>query len=341
VELGLKTLTLADVLEEMKSLNSRFSLWMAGHSQGAAVMQVFCHKLMNGWGVLPQNMLGYGFASPTVATGRLVYDPAPYPLFHVLNSDDVIPRMGALVHLGLCLEYQAGPAIRSACYGWNEEKTDAALRESLKPFFLPMTDTLQALEACVAFCYCLLEEKAEEYLSTLMDRKWTIAPIGKALSFAEGKAQHAVEAFADHARRGYRALADCGMSRDRIESLKKDMRPVARQYTLRQLLGGLHDLVAPPHTLAGKPLRPGSYHYIALEGFHELKPFIWTKKKTSLPIRQFARATQWGDVFQPLPGFQKSVPRRGKSPAFLPKGPMGRSVSALRRLDRSPKHFHD
>ena len=47
--LGLEKLTLGEVLSEMKSLSSRFRLWMAGHSQGGAVMQVFCHRLMNDW----------------------------------------------------------------------------------------------------------------------------------------------------------------------------------------------------------------------------------------------------------------------------------------------------
>ena len=60
--LGLEKLTLGEVFSEMRSLSSRFRLWMAGHSQGAAVMQVLAHRLMNDWGVLAQNMTGYGVA---------------------------------------------------------------------------------------------------------------------------------------------------------------------------------------------------------------------------------------------------------------------------------------
>jgi len=333
VEMGLKTLTLADILEEAQSLNSRFFLWMAGHSQGAAVMQVYCHRLMKDRRVLPQNMLGYGFASPTVATGQFVYDPALYPLFHVLNSDDLVPRLGALVHLGLCLEYRAGSSLRDTCYGWSGEQGSAALRKSLEPFLQQMTDTLRAIEICVAFCYCLLEDKAEEHLNGLMDKKWRIAPIGKVLSYAGEKVQDMIEAFVHHAQNGYKALAGQNMVTDRITALKKEMRPVVRQYTLRQLLSGLQSLAAPPHTLSGgSPELVGAYNHIVTEGFHELRPFIWAKQRDRLPIRRFAEATPWSDGSRPLPSFRKPSIRRRKPPAaHLPKGPMSRGMNALRR----------
>lgn len=43
--LGLEKLTLGEVFSEMRSLSSRFRLWMAGHSQGGAVMQVLTERL--------------------------------------------------------------------------------------------------------------------------------------------------------------------------------------------------------------------------------------------------------------------------------------------------------
>ena len=336
-EMGLETLTLADILVEMRRLNSRFFLWMAGHSQGAAVMQILCHKLMNDWHVLPQNMLGYGFASPTVATGRLLYDPAGYPLYHVLNDDDLVPRLGALLHLGLCLEYRAGSALRRSCYGWNGDEAAAALRESLEPFLLRMTDTLRAMEICVAFCYCLLEEKAEENLNALMDQKWSFFLIDRMLAYAGGKAKDMIEAFSRHARNGYRALAGRDMDGSRIAELKEDMRPMVRQYTLRQMLSGLSSLTAPPHTLTGEPpKRLGAYSFIATSGFRGLMPYIWVKQKGGLPVRRFAEAALRSDVSQPLPSFRIPAVRKQKSSAaYLPKGPIGRGIGALRRGNRA------
>lgn len=40
------------------------------HSQGGAVMQVWVYHKMLEDGVLPQNLLGYGFASPSALEGR-------------------------------------------------------------------------------------------------------------------------------------------------------------------------------------------------------------------------------------------------------------------------------
>ena len=170
--LGLEKLTLGEVLSEMKSLSSRFRLWMAGHSQGAAVMQVFCHRLMTDWGVLAQNMTGYGFASPTVATGRLVQDPAAYPLYHILNSDDMVPRMGALLHLGLCLEYPADDDFRERCYDLSPLPADVAARLALAPYQRAMVNTPSILLYSTAFLQCVAEEKGEEGLNSLLDRKW-------------------------------------------------------------------------------------------------------------------------------------------------------------------------
>ena len=123
------------------------------------------------------------------------------------------------------------------------------------------------------------------------------------------------------------------MDEGRVAELKEEMRPVVRQYTLRQLLSGLHSLTAPPHTLAGElSKRLGTYSYIAMEGFPGLNPYIWVKQRGSLPIRQFAEGAQWSDGSQPLPRFRMPAIRRQKSPAaYLPKGPMGRGISALRR----------
>ncbi|MEG2317010.1 MAG: hypothetical protein RSC91_12360, partial [Clostridia bacterium] len=204
-ELGLEKLTLNEVLAEMRSGSSRFRLWMAGHSQGAAVMQVFTHRLMTDWGVQVQNMVGYGFASPTVATGRLAYDPAAYPLYHLLNSDDMVTRMGAVLHLGLCLQYQANDAFRATTYGLSTLPADVAARDALRPYQLQMVDTASILLYSTAFLQCIAEEKGEESLSALMNKRWSIAPVDWLLTRAGGQAQSWLDMLVEHARNGYAA----------------------------------------------------------------------------------------------------------------------------------------
>lgn len=63
-------------------------------------MQVYAHLKMNETGISARNLIGYGFASPTVMAGRAVRDPSAYPLYNILNSDDLVPHCGAAVHLG-------------------------------------------------------------------------------------------------------------------------------------------------------------------------------------------------------------------------------------------------
>ncbi len=334
-ELGLERLTLADILTEMKSADSRFFLWMAGHSQGAAVMQIFTHKLLSDWRVLPQNVVGYGFASPTVATGRLVYDPARYPLYHVLNSDDVVPRVGALLHLGLCLEYQAHEAFRKAAYGLNHSAKAVEVRKALQPFVLQMKDTLSIMEICVAFCYCLLEEKGEENLSQLIDKRWTVAPIERVLTYAGDKALDVVKAIAGYAESGYMSLTGHGMDKGRVALLKGSMGPVVRQYTMRQLLTALHDVSVPPHLIMRDNFRAiGAYSYIENRGWTTLKPFIWVKQKDALPIQKFAESIPWTEAVKGADApSRKAVAKRRTVPAGArkPKGVRGKGIGARRR----------
>ena len=110
--LGLDSLTLADIIRECQSEASRFLIWMSGHSQGGAVMQVFARYLCRK-GVLPGNLIGCAFASPSV-----LWQPEPVlkQLHLVMNSDDLIPRFGARFHYGLLWMADLNDITRRLCY---------------------------------------------------------------------------------------------------------------------------------------------------------------------------------------------------------------------------------
>lgn len=112
--LGRQTLSLQDIIEEAHRPDSRFVLFAAGHSQGAAVLQLWAYQLLQ-QGVLPQNLLGYGFAPPSVSALPMAAH-ADCPLFHFINSDDIVPRVGLLHHIGRCFTYQSDEAMREFCY---------------------------------------------------------------------------------------------------------------------------------------------------------------------------------------------------------------------------------
>lgn len=129
-ELGLERLTLSDILDRCRRPGSPFRIWLAGHSQGGAVMQLIAFREIRK-GLLRQNLTGYGFASPSVVYENPGCDLSGFPLYHIINGDDLTPRIGAALHIGRCLVYQPDHAMRAFCYraGWKEETFRKLLRQ--------------------------------------------------------------------------------------------------------------------------------------------------------------------------------------------------------------------
>lgn len=323
-ELGLERLTLGDVLSELRSAKSRFRLWMSGHSQGAAVMQLFTHRLITDGGAQPQNIVGYGFASPTVATARARLDPAAYPLIHILNSDDVVPRIGACVHLGLCLHYQAGEDIKRATYRWSDLPADVAARDALFPYIIQMVDTPSILMHGAALLTCLVEERGEDWVNALMDSWWSVGFIDRFITFANDRAVSWTERIVAYCRQGYLAVTGRDMDTLELTLLCDNMRPMARAFPVRRLLGALFAYLGAPHhiTLDGVA-SDGSYAYIVKRELNALRPFIWergadggaSKRFAELAIGETPEAPEVAAVAAPSrrkPGAKRPAAARGK-----------------------------
>lgn len=128
--LHLPSLTLKDILAEARRPDSRFILFATGHSQGAAVLQIWMQRQIQS-GLLKSNILGYGFASPSVSVlasaGR-----QDIPLFHILNSDDTFTRIGLFHHIGRGFVLDADDAFRAFCY--QGMQTDEVFMSLLRRF---------------------------------------------------------------------------------------------------------------------------------------------------------------------------------------------------------------
>ena len=283
--LGRESLTLADILGEMRAPDSRFTLWMAGHSQGAAIMQIFCHRLLTQWGVQPRHMVGYGFASPTAAVGGTALDAAAYPLYHILNSDDLVPRIGARMHLGIGLAYQADEALRSAAYGWRDTPEEMQLRADAQQLFHHIQDTPTLLESMAALLTLIREEKTEESFQALMEKPWSIAPLDKAFTFAEGRVKDTLTRMVRYARIAYHSMTGARMAAETVEAIMADMRPIVQAHSLRVLLTALRDRYHPPHMMRRAHGATGAYGYIAGEGHSRLMPFYWALDAQGQPVR--------------------------------------------------------
>lgn len=273
-ELGMESLSLKQILEEAKSADSRFHIWMAGHSQGSAVMQLFTMHLTDRLHVPAKNLTGWGFASPTVCMRGMERDPGRYPLHHVLNPDDLIPRVGSVIHLGVCLKAPVSPRIR-ACYGQVPSDEERTAQRLLLPFFAGMRDTPRTMISISVLLEMLTVEKGEAALNSLMDSKWSPAPVDRILTAAGGVGEGMIRRVDAVCRDTYRALTGHEMRQDDREAVRQMLLPAVRALSVKQIFSGLTCLMRPAHKLFLTD-RESAYTCITLHELSRCTPFTWS-----------------------------------------------------------------
>ena len=283
-QLGLERLTLLHILQEAKSADSRFRIWVCGHSQGGAVMQVWVRRKLLEDGVHPGNIVGYGFASPSVMTGAAEPHPEAFPLYHIHNSDDLIPRCGAAVHLGLCLTYPADEKLRRACYGWPRDAASVQARLAVRPVVRQMTDTPGCILQATAFCTVLRDCTPAEIAAALgvsdspavrllnmMDVKQTLTTIIRRMALA-------------HLSVTGRPLPETA-----VQESAALMRRIAAEVGLKAFAGAMGQLLRQPHRMSARSAAEygPAYIWIAMHGMDKLIPSIWkagqTPQRLTLP----------------------------------------------------------
>lgn len=274
--LGLENLTLSHILEESKSHNSRFVLWLSGHSQGAAVMQVWTHLQIMEGGVLPENIVGYGFASPTVMMGRAVSEPSAYPLYHIINSDDYVSRSGAQIHLGVCLVYPAGEDIRKAAYGWRDTPQAIHERAVVRRLTRRMVDLPSMIESGIAYMQVLESRPLEDVMAALNLLNIRLLPIRQMLSAAGTRTQDVLRFVRRRIIAAYQNLTGRDIDPVLLNSLKAQIESVIDEIGIGPLSKTIGEMMYWPHLLrpgAGKGV--SGYQYIVLRGVRDLHPAIW------------------------------------------------------------------
>lgn len=157
--LGLPDLTLADVIQEMRTPESRFTMLVSGHSQGGAVAQCYIHRLMHEYAVRPLHLVCYTLAAPTVVSEHWQGIPAAYPIFNIINSDDYVSRVGSCIRLGIDMVYHPDDAFRQDSYSYNpKDPAQVYAVGRLKRILQYIEDTPTAFEAIIALCEMLQEE---------------------------------------------------------------------------------------------------------------------------------------------------------------------------------------
>ena len=266
--LGMMRLTLADVLDEAGRPGSRFVVFAAGHSQGAAVLQLWMWRQLRR-GLRPDNVLGYGYAPPSVAAPS-VGALGDLPLHLFSNSDDIVTRVGLYQHIGHSHLYHANDAFRTLCYPDIKNRalfdnilgtldTFSGTQDSMR-YLIAFVDALsllshgQALDAMVVFLnpnYAekLLMQRREEpvdsllrMLSRMMRRNYEIA---------------------------MRVPANEELLRVKAKQIAEDM----RQHGSGEYARALVQAMFLPHALIFRdPDTPGvaPYTYMVVRGFGEL-----------------------------------------------------------------------
>lgn len=148
--MGMKDLTLMQVFEEAKRPDSRFKIWVTGHSQGGAMTQVYIAEFLTRYGVLHENIFGYSFASPSVATTKYCEHPGDFPVFNINNADDFACRVGSALRLGMDLMYYPDESFRMENYPHYAEPDIHALYQEILNLCYWMTDSFKFGEFMIA-----------------------------------------------------------------------------------------------------------------------------------------------------------------------------------------------
>ena len=270
-------------------------------------MQIFiAHLLQNG--VLTQHVLGCGFASPCVAGARTLKN-ADYPIYHIVHTDDAVPRIGGAMHLGLCRVMPDTPALRGLCYGARSQ--DPIFNE-----LLCLQHTVRGTRGALCFFIALLrllcvvpEENAESLYRAL-------AP-----AFIPGMLQSRLVGYARRLtalalRRLERRYAACfgEMDMQQMERYTRWLQSLFARYGMRETLSRLPDALHMPHMLYRIDTLC-AYDVISGAAPRRLLPALWSGDESPVWDQRPPRAPApvhrpAYDRFHPLSGQRRTAQRR-------------------------------
>ncbi len=259
-------LSLADILETLKRPGSLFRLWVSGHSQGAAVTQIFIDRLLRE-GVLPQYLCGYGFASPTVAHPDRPLPAGGYPITNILNGDDLVPRMGAWRHLGECLVFMPEEADRLKMYG--PAARDPCIVEAHRLLQQAQTAPETLLHG-IAILH-VMHQQSEVSLRRILGENEQ-KPLGDWLSSKEETVLKRVDNLRTRLEHGYIAVSgESCVPPAALQTLTEAWSALLEQYGMSQWIVSIKNACLMPHRLyRASGSETPAYRYIVTEGYERL-----------------------------------------------------------------------
>lgn len=271
--LGFRQLTLFDILERCRKPGSPFHIWLAGHSQGGALVQLAAYREINR-GLLRQNLIGYGFASPSVLYDPPKMDTAGIPVFHVINGDDLAPRLGARMHIGKCMVYLPDDLMRKECY--QDAWKDTLFMEMIY-HFRGIRDARTGLLWMIAFFHALEALPDAETVTVLSNMLGKLLP-ERLINLLGGKMDQFLRFSIRHMEHTYLQICDDStIPQGQIELLCKQISLLIEKRGVREFVKVLLQVFSVPHKLRSADSQAGtaSYQYIVNKKYHQLQKRIW------------------------------------------------------------------
>lgn len=265
--LGLEGLTLRDVIMECAQENSRFTLLMAGHSQGAAVLQVWTHRRLQE-GFKAKHLVGMGFACPMVAKGMAEEERA-CPLALFISTDDLFTRVGLYEHLGRIWTLNPGEDMRELCYAdcWEDP-----LFHELLALMNGIGDVEEAMVLVLGFLEALETVPRKEagaalgfLINTMMAERW--------LPLAEEAVGKVLRYMRLSVRRYYHDLKGCQPVENEVNEATLTFQRMLVEHKAVEIMEMFFKTLTLTHSLSREELGQedlAPYSYMVVRGFEAL-----------------------------------------------------------------------
>ena len=267
-QLDLPSLNLQDILEEASRPDSRFTIFATGHSQGAAVLQIWIWRQMQK-GLLRENILGYGFASPSV-TSLPADEIRDYPIFHFSNSDDTFTKIGLFRHIGKGYLYQADDEFRDFCYQGHENDE---VFMNLMSWFNKFEGTQDAISFSIAYLQALSMLPIEDIQASLL----VMSGGGRAERFMLNRDEpvNGILRFMNRMlRSNYKSAMKDAPDENYISELANSLQKQIEDAGADRFAHTIFQVLGIPHTLVFRDIElPGlaPYHYMVIRGFAQMQ----------------------------------------------------------------------
>lgn len=110
-----EAVSLKDILENAKQKDSKYKILVTGHSLGAAVADIYSGYILKNESIDNSNIVTITYGTPKSCSKDYKYNGNN--IINVINTDDMVPTIGAEAHLGNCLYFTPSNSFRKVSYG--------------------------------------------------------------------------------------------------------------------------------------------------------------------------------------------------------------------------------